>query len=93
MAITKPKPRIEPAPNAEDTFIGGAPDAPRQQPTGRGIKKGRKEQVTITIAPSVLDRVDDRAARMGLSRAAWINVCINQGLESGFGGIKGERDE
>lgn len=92
MAITKPKPRLAPAVNAEDTFISGAPDSPRQ-PTGRGIRKGKKEQVTITIAPSVLDRVDERAARMGLSRAAWINVCINQGLESGFGGIKGERDE
>lgn len=92
MAIVKPKNRAEPSTKTEDSFIGGAPDS-SHLPTGRGIKKGRKEQVTITIAPLILDRVDERAARMGLSRAAWINVCINQGLESGFGGIKGERDE
>ena len=62
-------------------------------PSGRGIRKGRKEQVTITIAPAILDRVDERASRMGLSRAAWINTCIFQGLEAGFTGIKGERDD
>jgi len=62
-------------------------------PSGRGIRKGRREQVTITIAPDILDRVDERAARMGLSRAAWINTCIFQGLEAGFAGIRGERDD
>src|SRR4051794_26445429 len=95
MAITKPKPKLAKeaiVASAEDTFIGGAPDAQRQ-PTGRGIKKGKKEQVTVTIAPIILDRVDELARRMGQSRAAWINMAIYQALESGFGGIKGTRDE
>lgn len=65
----------------------------KPMPTGLGIRKGRREQVTITIAPDILDRVDERAARMGLSRAAWINTCIFQGLEAGFTGIKGERND
>lgn len=57
-----------------------SPEKP--MPTGRGIRKGRREQVTIIIAPDILDRVDERAARMELSRAAWINTCIFQGLEA-----------
>ena len=95
MAITRApaKPTLEAAPAArEDRFISGAPDA-QSQATGRGIRKGKKEQITITVAPEILDRVDEARHKMGLSRAAWINTCIFQGLESGFTGIRGSRDE
>ena len=34
----------------------------KPMPTGLGIRKGRREQVTITIAPDIIDRVDERAA-------------------------------
>lgn len=91
MAITRPKPRVEPsAAGREDAFIARAPDAAVS--SGRGIAKGKKEQITLTIAPAILDQVDELAGRMGQSRAALINMAIYQALESGFSGIKGDRN-
>lgn len=54
-----------------ETFIGGAPDAVR-----KGVIRGRKEQITLTIAPELLAKVDALASRMGQSRAALINRAI-----------------
>lgn len=54
-----------------DAFIGKAPDAAR-----KGVIRGRKEQITLTIAPELLAKVDELASRMGQSRAALINRAI-----------------
>ena len=54
-----------------DAFIGKAPDASR-----KGVIRGRKEQITLTITPDLLAKVDDLANRMGQSRAALINRAI-----------------
>ena len=54
-----------------DAFIGKAPDANR-----KGVIRGRKEQITLTITPDLLAKVDDLANRMGQSRAALINRAI-----------------
>ncbi len=54
-----------------ESFIGGAPDARR-----KGVIRGRKEQITLTIAPELLAKVDAMASRMGQSRAALINRAI-----------------
>jgi len=70
MAITKPVAKTP------DAFIGAAPDAPR-----RGVIRGRKEQITLTISPELLARVDRMAKRMGQSRAALINLFIYRGVE------------
>ena len=70
MAITKP------AKKTTDAFIGAAPDAVR-----KGVMRGRKEQITLTISPDLLARVDRMAARMGQSRAALINLFIYRGVE------------
>jgi hypothetical protein len=59
--------RIKPA----EAFIGSAPDARR-----KGVTRGRKEQITLTIAPELLAKVDALAGRMGQSRAALINRAI-----------------
>jgi hypothetical protein len=53
-----------------DAFIGKAPDA------RKGVIRGRKEQITLTIAPELLAKVDEIAGRMGQSRAALINRAI-----------------
>ena len=72
MAITKPvKPTTE-------AFIAAAPDAVR-----KGVMRGRKEQITLTISPELLARVDRMASRMGQSRAALINLFIYRGVEGG----------
>jgi hypothetical protein len=54
-----------------EAFIGSAPNAAR-----KGVIRGRKEQITLTIAPELLAKVDALAAKMGQSRAALINRAI-----------------
>ena len=56
---------------AADAFIGSAPDARR-----KGVIRGRKEQITLTITPELLAKVDEMASKMGQSRAALINRAI-----------------
>lgn len=72
---------------AADAFIQGAPDAqPRAEtavssPYEKGIPKGHKRQISLTIAPDLLRRVDEVAQRTGQARAAIINLAIFNALE------------
>lgn len=77
-------------PASADAFIAGAPDAPRpahveaREAVGtyeKGIPKGNKRQISLTIAPELLRRVDDVAKRTGQGRAAIINMAIYRALE------------
>ena len=75
----------QPKPSA-DAFIAAAPDAaqtPEQKADNyeKGIAKGNKRQITLTIAPDLLRRVDEVAARTGQARAAVINMAIFRALE------------
>jgi len=83
MAIQrKPKSKSE---AAEDAFIQGAPDAKTEAtPAGvyeKGLPKGNKRQITLTIAPELLRKVDEVAKRTGQARAAVINMAIFRALE------------
>lgn len=85
MAITnRPKPKTEPVPQpadaAVDAFISGAPDAPKP----RGVKKGNRQQISLTIAPTLLEKIDALAAELGQSRAAVINMAIYRAVEHGL---------
>lgn len=64
---------------AVDAFIGSAPDAGGR----KGVIRGRKEQITLTISPELLAKIDDMASRMGQSRAALINLAIYRLAEAG----------
>ncbi|WP_312283913.1 ribbon-helix-helix domain-containing protein [Candidatus Igneacidithiobacillus taiwanensis] len=82
MTITKPIKR----PTADD-FIAAAPDAAGDMPQKRQpkyVRKGKKIQITLTIAQPLLERVDELAQRLSLSRAAVINLAIHQGMERGI---------
>lgn len=88
MAITRrPTPASSAASTAaQDAFINGAPDAsPGTKDASteyeKGIKKGNKRQITLTIAPELLERVDQVAKRTGQARAAVINMAIFQAIE------------
>lgn len=95
MAITpRPKPAASAATlAAQEAFISGAPDAasPPSSSTAapkevspeyeKGVKKGNKRQITLTIAPELLERVDQVAKRTGQARAAVINMAIFQAIE------------
>ena len=87
MAITKPIKK----PSAAD-FIAAAPDAAAdtQARQPKYVRKGKKLQITLTIAQPLLERVDELAAKLGQSRAAVINFAVFQSLESGLR-IDGER--
>jgi ribbon-helix-helix CopG family protein len=66
VAITRPKPRTL------DEFVDRAPDALVR----KGVKRGKQEQISLTLAPELLEKVDGLARRMGQSRAAVINLAI-----------------
>lgn len=88
MAITRkpktspPSPAIDSA--AADAFISGAPDSAGSTPKVRGVKKGNRQQITLTIAPALLVQVDELAGRLGQSRAAVINMAISQAVVHGL---------
>lgn len=78
MAIVKPKGK------AVDAFIGGAPDAAPVPKAVKGVMLGHKRQITLTISPELLARVDALAGQIGQSRAAVINLAIRQAVERGL---------
>lgn len=64
-----------------DAFIQGAPDAAAASGTyDKGLAKGEMRQIAITIAPVLLRRVDETAARTGQARAAIISMAIWRAL-------------
>jgi len=80
MAIQR-KPK---AASAADAFIQGAPDASSVETASsyeKGVKKGNKRQISLTITPELLQRVDELAKRTGQSRAGLINLAIYKALE------------
>jgi hypothetical protein len=78
---------IQRKPKATDAkankFISGAPDASMvaAESYDKGIRKGNKRQISLTIAPELLRRVDEVARRTGQGRASIINMAIYRALE------------
>ena len=70
-----------------DAFISGAPDGgkgevPVQPETyNKGVKKGNKRQISLTIDPELLRRVDELAKKTGQARAAIINMAVYRAIE------------
>lgn len=76
----------KPTRKSADDFIAGAPDsaadaAPQES---KGVVKGKRQQISLTIAPALLEKVDELAAELGQSRAAIINMAIYRAVEHGF---------
>ncbi|MFT9291440.1 CopG family transcriptional regulator [Gluconobacter oxydans] len=85
MAILK-RPQRPISPSVEDAFIAGAPDGgvstnSTPEAYNKGIPKGHKRQISLTIAPELLQRVDEIAKRTGQARAGIINMAIYRALE------------
>ncbi len=76
MAITKKPQR---AARSQMEFIASAPDGAR-----RGVLKGKKRQITLTIMPELLEKVDAMARKLGQSRAAVINMAVYRLVEHGL---------
>jgi hypothetical protein len=92
MAITKRPPAVDP--RKVDAFISGAPDAKvpasaaEAKPAAPIATKAaapsspRKHPISLTIAPDLLGRIDETAARLGLSRAAAIALACSRFVEA-----------
>ena len=80
MAIPRPVQTIPQSIPAVDAFIAGAPDAVR---VPRPTMLGNKRQISLTIAPALLEKVDAMAAEMGQTRAGIINMAIYRMVEHG----------
>jgi hypothetical protein len=87
MTITRARKPTLPAPTSADEFIAAAPDAAPRAP-----KKGRKVQISLTVAPELLAAVDARAAEIGTSRAGLINMALHAAISRGLV-IDGQRGE
>ena len=78
MTITKKPPKIA---RTAAEFIAGAPDSENVR---RGVLKGKKRQITLTIMPELLEKVDALARKLGQSRAAVINMAVYRIVEHGL---------
>jgi hypothetical protein len=63
-----------------DRFINGATDGKR----ANRYKRGNKAQITLTIDEDLLDKVDDMAEEIGVSRAALISMGMRRVLAAGL---------
>ncbi|MEI2684643.1 ribbon-helix-helix domain-containing protein [Erwinia aphidicola] len=84
MAITsKPKgtPPIQQNQADIEKFINDAPDGIKSEK--RGVKKGQREQITVTFDTTIISQLDDLAQHEGLSRAALIRMAVRQLLDKG----------
>ena len=69
---------LHPKPNV-DEFIGGAPDAEAESsPAG---KREPKQQITVTMDPALVRKVDELARRMGQTRSAMVSLLVFEALE------------
>lgn len=80
MAIKKPV-------SIEDKFISAAPDASAKmdrvaEPDTKGVMRGNKRQISLTMSPDLLPQIDAAADALGISRAAWVNMTISKALKN-----------
>lgn len=72
----KKKPSVDFDSKRVKDFIEGAPDGIRR----RWKLKGKKVVITLTIYPEDLQKVDEIAETLGITRTALINLWIQQNL-------------
>jgi len=62
-------------------FIGRAPDGGKAAGSGvyeKGIAKGNRRQISLTIAPDTLRMADEIARESGMTRAGVINLAVTE---------------
>lgn len=66
-----------------DDFIERAPDAKPAPPEPERTRwqRGNKTQITFSLDPDLLERIDRSARKQSLSRAAWLIVASNERLD------------
>lgn len=85
MAIKKAVKLVE-----AERFIGAAPDSGSKNADAAlaiandpvGLMRGNKRQITLTLTPEMVPKIDSAAASLGISRAAWISMTISKALQT-----------
>lgn len=67
---------------AAEQFIKGAPDAAAGAQDPAGVIRGKKRIITVGIGLDLMPRLDAAAARLSISRAAFINMAIVKTVEN-----------
>lgn len=67
---------------AAEQFIKGAPDAAAATKDPAGVIRGKKRIITVGIGLDLMPRLDAAAARLSISRAAFINMAIVKTVEN-----------
>ena len=71
---------IQPKPSV-DGFIGKAPDAETAE-TGAPGPRQPKKQITVTLDPGLIERIDALGRRMGQTRSAVVGILAFEALEA-----------
>ena len=82
-----------------NAFISKAPDGGARRsgrPAAKGVFRGSRRQITVTLPPELLDKVDRLASGVGQTRTSFINTCLWRAVEYGISidglGRRNERD-
>lgn len=82
MAITKRPTTKQTTSTSVEKFIAAAPDATQPTEVRKGVMRGKREQISHTIPPMLLARLDEKVEATGMTRAGLINQAIAKYLDS-----------
>lgn len=75
-----------PAAKSADAFINAAPDATAAKPAAAPAKtnrmKGNQVAITITLPRELLDKVNEAADNLSISRAAFIKQALSRTVQA-----------
>lgn len=82
MAVTKRPSTKKTTEQSIEKFIAAAPDATPVVPSRKTLMRGKREQISHTIPPALLARLDKQVEATGMTRAGLINQAISKYLDS-----------
>jgi len=82
MTVTKRPPAKKAIEKSIEKFIASAPDAKPVSAIKSPLMRGKREQISHTIPPALLARLDARVEATGMTRAGLINQAISKYLDS-----------
>jgi predicted DNA-binding protein len=80
MTVTK-RPSKKSTEKSIEKFIASAPDATPAPQAKKPLMRGKREQISHTIPPALLARLDKRIEATGMTRAGFINQAIAKYLD------------
>ena len=61
------------------------PDVPAVETEKKGVIRGKKQVVTIGFVPGLLEDIDAAAEKIGVSRAAFVNIACREHANRSLG--------